>query len=340
MAAVASKMLNAMMNQEAFKIIDIGDIPEGGMLGVEKLAEFVRTIRENSPVLGEVSYDDMKSYTKEIPRIDMANGILTPGRDNTGAKRTLTSADEAKVDIHTNSLTAKELIAQLTLDYDTLEDNLEQQGFEDTVINLMGLAAKEDLERYFWYANTSIAWGDTKVSKLLSINDGWLKTAGGHIYGKDGASTSKDFDPSASNYPINLFDALIKKMPKKYLADRQNFRLYVPFDVEDAYRDILADRGTVLGDNALIGNDNVTYKKIPVVNVPCFDDETYTAVSGIPAMLTKPVNHHWGLWRQIRVENDKDIKARNVFSVMTLRGDCTYEDENAAVTAWINKAAS
>lgn len=327
----ATKMLEAMTNGRAFKLIDVDDLGDG-KLNVEKLAQFVRVVSETSPILGEATFVKMKSWEKQIDRIEMIDGILEPGRDNNGVKRTVTN--DANVDINTNSLNAKELIARVKIDYDTLEDNIEQADFENSVIELFGNGASRDMEKVWMYMDTNVAWGSDRVSRCLSMGNGWLKQAANKIYG---VGDDKDFDPLADEYPINLFKALIGAIPKKYLADRTNFRLYVPWDVEDAYRDILAARGTVLGDNALIGNEPVTYKKIPVVSVPAFDDDNYTAKVGVPAMLSKPANMYWGLWRQIMVENEKDIDNRNIKNVLSMRGDATYEDENAAVTAWINK---
>jgi hypothetical protein len=272
----------------------------------------------------------------------MARGILTPGRDSSGAKRAVPDADRAGVDISTNSLVPKELIAELFLDYDTLEYNLEQAAFESTLMDLFGSAASEDLERYFLFADTDVTWGTSQAEKLLSVNDGWLKTAGNQIYGLAGdnaVAQPADFDPDdeASDWPIPLFKALIKAIPKKYLAgQRPNFTFLVQDEVEDAYSDLVAARPTAVGDSALLGKDALTYKRIPVQSVASFDDDAYTSLTGTPAMLTKPSNMYWGTKRSITVENDKDIRLRQLFNVLSLSGDCTYEDENATAVAWLD----
>jgi hypothetical protein len=38
------------------------------------------------------------------------------------------------------------------------------------------------------------------------------------------------------------------------------------------------------------------------------------------------------------VENQKDIDLRKLKNVLSLSGDCTYEDENAAAVAFLDKA--
>ncbi len=354
MAMAANKLYDHMMAGGTFhitdgakKIVDVSSLGDG-ILPVEKLAQYIRVVRENSPVLGEATYKKINGSSLAISKVNMANGILTPGRDSSGTKRVVPDADQAKADVTTNSLVPKELIAKLVIDYDTLDYNLEQDAFESTLMDMFGAASNEDLERYFMFADSSITWGDSKESKLLSINDGWLKLAGNHIYGlesEDGAN-DQDFDQfdgageEVDNWPIPLFKALIKSIPKKYLAGKQNrqqFRLYVPFDVEDAYSELVAARPTVRGDDALLGKDVLTYKNIPVIDIPSFEDDTYTDLCGVPAMLGKPANMYWGTKRSIRVESQKDIDWRQLKNVLSMSGDCHYEDENATGVAWLNK---
>lgn len=344
MAVAANKLYDLIMNNGSFKIVDVSTLGDG-KLAVEKLAQYIRVIRENSPVLGEATYKKINGSQLDISRIDMANGILTPGRDSNGAKRAVPDEDQASANVSTNSLVPKELIAKLVLDYDSLDYNLEQDKFESTLMDMFASASHEDIERYFWYADTNVSWSTSKASKLLSINDGWLKTAGQKIYGLESTSGAgdEDFDPDPEQdmWPIPLFKALYNAIPKKYIAGkqkRQDFRLYVNSDVEDAYSDIVAARPTMAGDNALLGKDLLTWKNIPVIDIASFEDEAYTDIVGTPAVLTKTKNMYWGLKREIMVENQKDIDLRKLKNVLSLSGDCTYEDENAAAVAFLDKA--
>jgi len=54
-------------------------------------------------------------------------------------------------------------------------------------------------------------------------------------------------------------------------------------------------------------------------------------------MLGKPSNMYWGTKRDIMVENEKDIDLRKLKNVLSMSGDCTYEDEDATAVAWLNK---
>lgn len=331
------------MNNGSYKIVDVASLGDG-ILAVEKLGTFLRVVREESPVLGEAKLKKINGSSLAISRVDMANGILTPGQDAEGNKRVVPEADEAGSDVKTNSLVPKELIAKLRIDYETLEDNLEQDAFENTLMELLGKAAKEDLERYFMFGDTDVTWSTSKVSKLLSINDGWLKTAGNKLYGleseEDAGDNDFDPDPDQDMWPIPLFKALYAAIPRKYIAgkiNRSQYRLYVDSSVEEAYSEIVAARPTVAGDNALLGKDVLTWRNIPVVDLASFEDTDYTSVVGKPAMLTKPANMYWGTKREIRVENEKDIDWRQLKNVLTMRVDNTYEDEDATSVAFLDK---
>jgi hypothetical protein len=337
-----NELYDLMMNGGSFKIVDVSTLGDA-VLNVDKLARFIRVVRESSPVLGEATYQKIIGSAKAISRIDMANGIVTPGRDAAGAKRIVPQSQEAEAQAFTNSLVPKELIAKLMIDYDTLEYNIEQDAFENTLMDLLGKASAEDIERFLMFSDTAITWDNAVPAKqLLSINNGWIKTAGHKIYGEDGAGQlTKDFNPDTTqaDWPKPLFDALINAMPKKYISGqlRQDFRLYVPWEVENMYSELVAARPTVAGDNALLGKGVLSYKNIPVMAIPCFDDDTYTSLCGQPAMLTKPSNMYWGTKRNITVENFKDIDMRQLKNVLSLSCDSTYEDELATVVAFLDK---
>lgn len=327
------KTLREIMGHGSFKIVDIESLGDS-TLGVEKLGQFIRVVREETTILNEATYKRITKDQYDIDLIDMARGVLTPGRDNTGAKRIVPPEDEAAIETITNSLIPKEYIAKVNIDIESIEDNIEQDAFESLVVELLAKACAQDIEASLLFADSSaVEWGTSNESKLLSMNDGWVKLAGNKIYGGDGS----DFDPEADNYPINMFDAMIKAMPKRFIRDRSNYRFYVPFDEEDYFANIIAARGTVIGDNALLGKDVLTYKKIPIINAPVLDFEEYTDVVGTPAMLTKPKNMYWGTKREVTVKSQEDIEWRRIKNVLSTRMDSHYEETRASVVSFVDK---
>jgi hypothetical protein len=92
------------------------------------------------------------------------------------------------------------------------------------------------------------------------------------------------------------------------------------------YRDTLADRETGLGDSMVEGFRSPVYG----YGVPCIPA---ALMPEDHCLLTNPLNMIWGVQRDILVETDKDIRARSLVVVVTLRIDFKYEEEDAVVLA-------
>lgn len=96
----------------------------------------------------------------------------------------------------------------------------------------------------------------------LTEIDGWRSLAdSGNIY-----------DHAAGYYNSLLFRKLWLQIPVKWrtrYADKNQWRFFVHSDCEMALRDLFAQRSTVLGDNLMVGTDDVVrVMGIPLVSVP------------------------------------------------------------------------
>jgi len=314
----------------AFKAITVGDLDEG-ILTPDKFDQFVRVIQRRTRILDEARFIPMDSQQVEIDRVGFVGRVLRAGleSDKTSHK-TLEEGDHVKPEFWNNKLIAQELQAITGIKDQALRRNIERGNFEDTLLDLFGEAAGRDLEEFNVRADTDTAYGTDAV---LSLTDGWAKLAENHIYGQNG-----DFDPSDSDaYPENMFEALLSAIPKKYLQNRSEWRFYVDWDVENAYRNLLRERQTSLGDAATLQHQDLTYKGIPVRYVPMLERDN--ASQGDIAMLQHPDNMVWGLFHEVTIERDRIPKERRTDFVLTLEGDAHYEDENAAVVAHIDKSS-
>ncbi|MBC7129268.1 MAG: phage major capsid protein [Thermoplasmatales archaeon] len=301
-----------------FVIVPKIDVPDlgRGVLPVQRFGQFVRAIRESSVIIKEARIlNAMKSYEVDISRISL--GVeLEAGRDETGSK---VAPTDDEVEVTTNTLSMKELTTAVTIEDEALEDNIEQQQFEQTIVSLLGEGISYDLEVYFLHADTTYT-GDRA---LLKTNDGWLTLAGEKV---------TDTDPTNETWPTNLFDDMIEALENKYKQKLPQMKFYVSYQIWKAYKDQLKGRETGLGDQALTGGDGVPYDGVPVQYVPALDALNDGKVR---ALLTIPTNLVYGFWRNIRIEPARDARMRRTSYIATLRADCHYEDENAAVSAKI-----
>jgi hypothetical protein len=170
---------------------------------------------------------------------------------------------------------------------------------------MMGERAGEDLEVWALYADKD----EYQPSNLLGTADGWLKNAQGQLVSKDAAESGDgNFDPVADTVEA-IFDAAIYAMPLRF-RQRNKLKFYVPFEVEDAYRNLLKSRGTPLGDSTQTGyTPTLTYKGIPIINCQSFDDELLReSLETTNVMLTNPEYLLYGIWKNMTIEPDRVVK--------------------------------
>lgn len=275
-------------------------------LGSSKLARvkqdrFVRTVSGSTPLLDQARRINMTSHTHDIDRVGFSERILGVAQE--GVPGTVGS----KPDFVTNTLESKEVMAIAGITDSTMEDNIEREGFEDTLLDLIADRVGVDLEELFLLGDRD------SEDPFLALTDGWLKKSANEV-------TAEMYDATDVEA---LFDAMISAVPKKYLRNRADWKLWVHWDIEDAYRNILRERGTGLGDSAQTTAGSLAYKGFQILDS-----------SNMPegkAFLAPSNNLVYGVHRDIFIEPDRQPKARKTDFVTTLRVDANFEDENASV---------
>lgn len=283
----------------------------------EQFANFVREIQDSSNILQQARFMEMNSQKVNIDRIAFTGRVLHKGVEGE-------ASDEVAPTTKTNQLVANELMTIAPITDQALRRNIERGNLEDTIITLLGEAAGRDLEEYAIFASEdfdSAEYNDGEGWDAIDMTDGWVKKAENKLW--DSA-----FDDTDDNYPENLFQDMINALPKKYLQNINDWVFFVPYEIADAYHDLLKARGTALGDTAQIGKPELYYKGIKVEYSPMlerYDDAT--------VMLQNPDNMVWGIFHEVTLESEREAKLRRTDFVLTFEGDAHYEDENACVVA-------
>ena len=319
----------------AIKSITVTDLGQS-VLAPEQFEKFVQQIQPTNVILNEARFMEMARETKNIDRISFIGQILSRGRLVNG---TINIPTAVKPTFATNQLIAKEMVAITGLDDDALEVNIERNTLEQTLMDIFSQAGGRDLEMFGLLANT-----DSDPTGVLSLTNGWAKLAGNAVYNGTDFDVTDSFDPTHPLdivYPENIFQACLLALPKEYLSVRNEWRLYVPFEVFDAYANLLKARNTALGDKAQTDGESIPWKGIQVTYVPMLERSASTIDGGVGrvCMLEHPDNMVWGLFRQVRIEPDRVPKERKTDFVLTLKADVGYEDENAAVVAYLDQSA-
>lgn len=292
---------------------------DGGLLVPAQSQKFMRILIEQSVVMGMTTVVPMRAPKQLIEKIRFGSRILRAGTEATA----LSAGDRAKPDLGKVELDAQLFKAEVRLDNEVLEDSIERGALRQTIMELMGEAISRDMDEVIVQGDTGS--GDPFLAKF----DGMLVQATSNIVDAAGATTNK-----------NLFRDAIKSMPNEFLRDKKQLRFMTSVDSETDYRDSLAERATIGGDTWLTKDVPVMYGGVPVSSVPLFPEDLGPTSNYTNMVLTDPKNIHTGIWRQIRIEVDKDISEGTLIIVATLRFDAKYAEETAVVKVNNVKVAS
>lgn len=281
----------------------------GGVLQEAQAKKFMRIPIEESVLLKEITVEPMKAPSQLIEKTNFASRVMRAATDG----QALSAADRSKPFLGKVQLDAKEMKGEVRLSYSTVEDNIEQGTFVDTVMQMLGERVSLDLEEL-------VIKGDTASSDTyLALFNGMLK-----------AATSNVVDAGVINISrASHLKAAIKLLPEAALRMKKSMRFYTSTDVETDYRDALADRATMAGDRYVLDDAPVMYGGVPLVGVPLFPNNLNAGGGSNESnvVLTDPKNAHAGIWRQVRLEWEKDIKAGLYVIVVTMRVGFVYEHE-------------
>lgn len=294
-----------------------------GLLSPEQSKQFLVQIFENTVLGGMIRRETRRAKTGELDKIGIDSRILRKKTEDVDAKSdgTAPAAGEsgyrakpnfAKIEYAT---TAVRLPWEIT--EESLRENIEGEGFEATVTNLMTTQLGVDMEDLCINADSATPNTDTDYD-FLKINNGWLKliAGGGHVEDR----TSKN--SGAMN--LNVYYDALKQMPNKYNngslkwfmapSRRQEWDLYL-FDKFLSGAGGIAER---LFDNPA---------SIPVVEVPRMPEDQILLVN--PKNLI--VVNTYDIIIRKTTEGKEAVMQDKRFYTVHLDFDCVVEEMDAAV---------
>jgi hypothetical protein len=116
-------------------------------------------------------------------------------------------------------------------------------------------------------------------------------------------------------------------MPQKYLRNVAQMKHYVSIANTIRYRDLVAKRATGYGDSMLTGQSPIFAYGVPVEGAAMLA----AGASGTSGLFTFPQNLIMGIQRDIQIETDRDIRAREIIIVLTARVALAIEETDAVV---------
>lgn len=289
----------------------LNDLASGGLMNPMQFSTFLRMVLDEPTILGDSRTVPMTSDSMKIEKIGFGQRILRAGEEATP----LADDQRSKPTTGKVELNAREVIAEVNISYDTLENNIEQGGLQNTIMQMIAQRASLDIEELILNGDR-----DNPTDPFLALVDGIQKQATEHIYDAAGADISSE-----------IFKNALRQLPKKYLRDPNAWRYYVSHNTDLEWKHHVSKRQTDLGDKLLTGGMATAYG-IPVKGIAMLEPFTYEdTTEATNAILTHPKNIVTGISRNIRVEVDRDIRARTFIIVLTAKLDCKFEENDAVV---------
>jgi HK97 family phage major capsid protein len=286
----------------------------GGLLLPEQNATFIRRLIDAPTMLRAVRTVPMDAPEMRLNKIGFGQRILraaaqgtSPYQLDSGANnRNLAAADRVRPQTSQVTLNTKEVMAEVRIPYEVLEDNIEKGNLTDTILTLIAERAALDLEELLILGDTA------STDNFLKLHNGVLKLLTTNVVNWNNAAVS-----------IHAFNTLKKALPTRYRRNLGAMRFFSSMDRESDYRVTVAARQTGLGDNALTTNT----APLPVLGVPLLGA---ALMPNAQMVFTDPQNVILGIQRNIRIEQDRDIRSREIVIVLTARIAIQIEEEDAA----------
>ena len=333
--AILSQLVNET-EIEVFKTMRSDMSSAGALLNDEQFGQFLRAAETVTSILPQVQFRRMTAMNQIVSATGISNRVL-----ENGYKSANTTQDEltaATIDFEKAQLTSTKLKALCSILDDDKEDNIEREQFEQTLLSMMGEAVGRDLEAVCVFGDTAY---DSTGKKLFASFNGWLKQGALYQVHSDGTKGAGSADFDLDDTVTAMFDAMMGKLPAVYRGAGlfNQFKFYVPYEVYDAYQNLVASRTTTMGDANLVGRPDLRYKNIPVEYAPVLDaPDGRTVFDKVPTILCNPNFVYYGVYKDLSVEPERKPALEQTNYYYRIRCAATMQFPNAFVTGTISAA--
>ena len=307
--------MEQLLQKAVLQVSDFGGAGEAP-LSIEQVKQFIELMAAEQVMLNDVRTVTSSSAKWQESILNFSARIARGGTEATR----LVDADRVKPATGIVELSTVLLRAEVPVSDEVFEDNVAAGGLaaslERTIADRFGFDV-EDL-----MVNGDTASADT----YLALLEGWLEQARTSGNAVDGSTYGQDYQ--------EIFRVLLATMPDRHKrALETEGRFYVPKRTEEKYRDILASRGTALGDVMLTGKNELTYQGIQIKGVPSIG-----VTAGTPdksrILLAHRNNLYAGYHRVMRFETYRDAREGATSFIVTARVDAKIAVPTATVIAY------
>jgi len=276
-----------------------------GRLPAEAVDGFWKSVIDQQVTLKAITNRAMMAGT------GTTDELTVTARSMVAATEGSTVSDNAAVSARRRTITNVEVAWGCDITKTFLEDNIERENAEATIMGQIALQFGNDIADLGWNGD------DDSSTTFLAINDGWLTLAGADTYVND--VTSYDSGATASDVLLEWR----KSMPTKF-RNIPDLTYFVPYNFAENYADEVASRATGLGDQVLInGLPALRYFGHRIIADPYLASTT--------GMYTPASNLYLAYRRAITVDATWVPRTRLVEITLTARNDYEYASGQAIV---------
>lgn len=305
---------------------DLSGGTNGGLLSPDQVKQFLRVAIEASVLVSDCRQETSNATKFEVPRISFGSRILQPGTEATR----LVDADRVKPATGLVTLSTNLFKGEVPVSDEVFEDNIEKEGFADTLMAMIAEAVGRDVEELSVKSDTSRIAGDAEAA--FDVFDGIIAQL------QDNTPAAQKIDATGETKYATIFSTMLEAMPARYKRNYSQLRFYVPVLVQEGYQTELEARGTSnLGDTAVADDirTSLAYHGIKVVGVPLLSGTgTINTVSTdytTFGWLIDPTNIIYGWHRRVRLERWRDPREGATSFIPSVRFDVKIADPNAAI---------
>lgn len=226
--------------------ITTAEIVAAGRLNDAQADKFIDFVIDVTGLQGKVRVVRFRNDKMDIDKIGVGKRVAVAKKEavDPGVRR--------KINTSKVTLQPEEIMVPWEMSDEFVQENLEGEAVEDTIMRLMATQLSNDLEELYIqgdklghakFESELVDGGsatDAVMDTYLALQDGWLKLAG----------ASHVVDHNGQNIGHQVFSDMIVEMPSKFKRNKRNLKFFCSDTTEQLFRNNLAARATGLGDQA------------------------------------------------------------------------------------------
>lgn len=289
----------------------LADLTSGGKLVADQFKKFYLVLIKGQVVMSKIRNVVLKRETTEFPRMtSFGTQVLHPGTES----QALTLGQRVAPGFGKTTLTSTEVVAQVDYPRYALIDQVEMQGFKNTLLAYLALHVKRDLENLVINGNTGSA------NTLLRLFNGMIQAASSNTYPAGGVTLA-----------TGVLGNTRKTMPSEYKQQPNLLYFTNEFAFEDLWTEYESRIGT-LGDSKLTqGASSLPFRGSQLYEVPLFPNNLGIGLTETAVLYLDPKQFIFGLHEDVETQTEYNIRERTWTVVLTGRISQGYEYEPSVV---------